>query len=210
MSTAASSPVAAAPRRPRRVTAFVVGLVAMLAAAVPAPGASERELSLDEMVALADDIVVGRVLRSEAQWRGKLIVTVSTVAVDEALKGTPRGEVAITQLGGTTVHPRLGVPVTMSVSEEAALSPGEAVVLFVRQTQPGTRQLVGGAQGKLLVRPDPVSGVSTVPGAAHDLLVRRDGGKRTIETTAPTLDTVRDRIRAAVTRQAQAEKGTSR
>lgn len=195
---------------PGRLTLCGAALVALLSVTVPARAVSERDLSLDDMVALADDIVIGRVLRSEARWQGKLIVTVSTVAVDESLKGSSAGEVAITQLGGTAAHPRLGVPVTMSVSEETTLSPGEEVILFVRQTGPGTNQVVGGAQGKLVVRPDPASGALNVSGAPHELLGRRDGARQTVETVAPTLDAMRTRIRGAIARQAEAPKGGSR
>ncbi|MCK6556340.1 hypothetical protein L6Q96_17430 [Candidatus Binatia bacterium] len=203
---AVASPTSAAERRGpgtrRRALPVAAALAVALAGALPVRAVSEREFSLDDMVSLADDIVVGRVLHSTPRWQGKLIVTVSQVAVGESLKGRPVDEVEVTQLGGTAVHPRLGVPVTMSVSEDAVLSPGEEVVLFVRQTRPGTRQLVGGAQGKLVIRPDPTSGVPTLPGAPHRLLVEREGEHRRIETAAPTLDAMRRRIDAAVARQA--------
>jgi hypothetical protein len=177
-------------------------LVAVVLALAPAlvRAASERELTFEALVGAADEIVVGEVERTSARFEGRLIVTDAVVRVDETLKGGGGAsrKITITQLGGTAVHPRIGAPVTMDVSGQARLAPHETVVLFVEQPRPGRRQLVGGAQGKLLVHQDPASGQATVPVGPKRLRVARDAGGATVAAEPTSLDALRARIRAIV------------
>ena len=171
------------------------GLIVLLGSGVWA--ASERELSLDEMTAVADEIVVGEVERTEAQWHGKSIVTVSTVRVEESLKGAPGVMIEITEPGGTAVHPRLGVPVTMDVSGQGRLGVGERVVLFV-QRRAALRQVVGAQQGKFVVREEPVTGEPAVAVGPKRLMVERDGGRTRVGSRAMTLAEMRARVHAVL------------
>jgi hypothetical protein len=165
-----------------------------LALATPAWPASQLALGLDELIDAADEIVVGTVVGNAARWQGKLVVTVSTVEVEESLKGKSGRRIEITQLGGTAVHPVLGVPVTMSVSSFTALDPGERVVLFVDRRHPAVRQLVGAQQGKLVVRADP-AGTPRVAVGPKGLAGRARGDRLTITAEALSLDELRRRIR---------------
>jgi len=170
--------------------------------------ASQRELGFEQMVDTAEEIVVGRVVSSEARWQGKLIVTVSTVEVSEALKGPAHRRIEITQLGGTAVHPVIGTPVTMTASDQVALRSGEDVLLFVSTSKTGVRQLVGGAQGKFVVREEPTTGKSSVPVGPKQLKVVREGDQHRVAAEATTLDTMRERIRSCVQRQQKTPGGT--
>jgi len=110
--------------------------------------------------------------------------------------------VTLTQPGGTAVHPRLGARVTTQASSATPFGVGEHVVLFVAQRQ-GKRRLVGGAQGKLVVAPDPAA--AAAPGARS---AKRDtavavGPKRlapaadgAVGTRGMTLDELRARVDA--------------
>lgn len=191
-----------------RYAAFLVAA----ALVVPRAGwpASQRELGFEEMVGLAEDIVVGRVVSSEARWQGKLIVTVSTVDVSESLKGPPRRQIEITQLGGTAVHPVIGAPVTMTASDQVALPSGETVLLFVSTAKTGVRQLVGGAQGKFVVREEPTTGHRNVAVGPKQLKVMRAGDQHLVAAEAMSLDTMRERIRSSLQRQRNTPGGTPR
>ena len=176
---------------------FVVAVVLLAAASA---GAEQEALTLETMVDVADEVVVGEVETSEAQWEGRLIVTVSTVRVDEALKGNPAGRVEVVQYGGTVLHPRLQQPVTMTASGISLLREGEEVVLLVTGSGRERRQLVGGDQGKFVVQRELGPAPSRVPDAPKRLRVERRGGVRHLEGEVETLDRLRARIRDHVER----------
>jgi hypothetical protein len=180
------------PRRLRTLAAAALAVAAL--AGAPARAQSPRPLALEEMVDLADEIVVGHVVGSEAHWQGKLIVTVTAVDVEESLKGAPGGRVEVTQLGGTAVHPTLGVPITMTASSFAPLGTGEHVLLFVDRHRSGIRQLVGGPQGKLTVRDATPAAPPAVVVGPKALAVTRDHGGAALAPAPMTLDAIRRRI----------------
>lgn len=162
--------------------------------------ATQRELAVEELVDLSSDIVVGRVVGNEVLWQGKLIFTVTTVEVEEALKGaggSPRVEV--TQLGGTAPHPRTGLPMTMSASTFAPLETGQEVLLFLHRGRTGARGLVGAQQGRMLVRENPATGRREIPVGEKRLDVHRAAGvPDEVAVRVMTLDAMRERIRARV------------
>ena len=135
----------------------------LLWASGPANAATQRELSLGEMVGLSDEIVIGRVVDSEARWQGELIVTVTWVDIDEQLMGSTLGRMELTQLGGTAVHPRTGIEVTLTASTQVEMRPGDEVLLFVSRATSGIRQIVGAQQGRYAIRLDSQSGRRLVP-----------------------------------------------
>jgi hypothetical protein len=172
--------------------------------------ASLRELKLDDMVALSEEIVVGHVVSSEARWHGKLIVTISKIEVSESLKGQAGRQIEITQLGGTAVHPVIGAPVTMTASDQVALRSGENVLLFVSKTKSGVRQLVGGAQGKFVVREETATGTTDLPVGPKQLKVVREGDLHVVSAEAMPLGTMRERIRSCLRRQQKPPGGKPR
>jgi hypothetical protein len=187
-----------------------VTLVVLLLTVHRTAGAdSARPLGLDELIDGAEEIVVGEVIAADGRWEGKLVVTDTTVRVDESLKGGAPREITLTQPGGTAVHPRLGARVTTTASGMTALRPGEQVVLFVAR-QRGRRQLVGGAQGKLVVRDEPggeepagdAAAKRRIPralsGGPKRLRVEPGAGTPTIGTRNLTLDELRARVRTRI------------
>ena len=179
----------------------VLLLALTLAAPVRAHASSARVLPFDDMVGLADEIVVGEVEKSEARWQGKLIFTTVTVRVDESLKGQPGARIEITQPGGTAVHPVLKAPVRMDVAGESTLQAGERVVLFVERRRPTLRLIVGGAQGRFTIREDAAAPGPAVPVGPKKLMLQREGAQATLASEAMTLDELRNRIRAVVEEQ---------
>jgi len=78
--------------------AFIVGwLAAALASATVLPW-----MSLEEITARSDVIVLGKVEAADSGWSddGRIIVTRATVSVERALKGGPRVQVIVETAGG--------------------------------------------------------------------------------------------------------------
>ena len=80
----------------------------------------------------------------------------------------------------------------MSASTFAALDPGQEVVLFLHRGRGGLRQLVGGPQGRLLVRENPQTRIREIPVGAKELSVAGDA----VQVTPMTLETLRRRVLA--------------
>lgn len=171
-------------------------LLGFFASPPPAWPASARALGLEEMADVADDIVLGRVVNSRPRWEGKLIVTQSVVRVEEWLKGRRGRKIKVRQLGGTAVHPVLGAAVSMTASSSVVLRPGEEVLLFVETRRRGVRGLVGGPQGKFLVREDPGTRERRIPVGPKRLMVIREGEREMLASEAIPLDALKARIRA--------------
>ena len=191
----------------QRIAVGTFAIVLALTLSGDPRAAAQRALDLEQMVALSEEVVVGTVQSTETHWQGKLIVTVATVEVSEAVKGQPTAIVEITQLGGSAVHPYTGIPVTMTALTQVALDPGEEVLLFVDRTGTGLRQLVGAQQGKYVIREHPRSREKLIPIGPKRLVVVRDAGRTSVGTDVMTLDVMRERIRSIVERQFRALGG---
>lgn len=108
-----------------RIAAAVSGVIALgLSAAglmVKAP--------LSDLAAGAEAIVLGRVIEARSSWSldGSLIVTVTTIEVQETIKGrTGSARIAVQTPGGQVGDLRL------TVSDEPEFETNEAVLLFLK------------------------------------------------------------------------------
>ncbi len=115
--------------------AIAVAVAAAAMAVSSADAEVQDDLSVEQLVDYADEVVIGEITENTSAWQGKKIFTTSTVRVDEALKGEPEAEVEVVQLGGTAVHPVLGTPMRMDVSGYASFRVGERVVLFLQRPE---------------------------------------------------------------------------
>ncbi len=177
-------------------------ILALLVLTTLARADSAPPVPLDALIDGAEEIVVGEVLSSEGRWDGAVVVTDVRVRVDESMKGRAPREVTLTQPGGTAVHPRLGARVTTQASSATPFGVGEHVVLFVARRQ-GARRLVGGAQGKLVVAPEPAPAATTGARSAKRDATVAVGPKRltpaaggAVGTRGMTLDELRARVDA--------------
>jgi len=178
----------------KKILFTILTLLALSISAPPLLAASVQPLSLEQIVDYSDEIVIGKVISSEARWQGKLIVTVSQVEVRESLKGAAAQTIEITRLGGSAVHPTSGIAVTMDASTFVELQPGEEILLFVSRDANGVGQLVGAEQGRMRIRTDPKSGLRELPMAPKRLDVLRGQDQDTIRSGLMTLDEMRRRI----------------
>lgn len=181
-----------------RMRQFVGALALALMAAVAPVGASVVPLTLEEMVAVADEIHTVRVTKTESSfWEGK-IITRADVEVVETFKGSLTGTTSLTYAGG-----RVG-PVGMLSLPGTELQEGETSVLILsyassRATTTAERnaldlssplvvspQLVGGFQGRLLLA-NPAAKSAATPGATATAPTA--SGMQTAEGTVSDLNT---------------------
>ena len=144
-------------------------LLAVLVVASPANGSVVQALELQELVAHADRIVLGRVLFSESFRRpdGQL-GTWHRIAVERELRGSApdEQEVIVETLGG-----QIG-DIAMRVEGEPSFTVGERVLVFMRDGGPYTAfRPVGMGQGVMRVRTE--QGVETVRQNREGLMLMR-------------------------------------
>jgi hypothetical protein len=132
---------------------FLVACLLGLALAGPAGAASVRPLALDEIIDTAAVAFQGTCTgnRTEREAATNLVVTYTTFAVTDVLKGTVQGTHVIKQIGGNMPAGELsyrvvGVP-TFAVGEDY-------VVLLAGVSAAGFSSPIGLAQGKFTVQQD--------------------------------------------------------
>jgi hypothetical protein len=130
-----------------------VGLC-LLAAALAVPGlwaTTAVEHSENDLIQVAEVIVVGRVVGQASQWIDRDLVTVVNVEVSEVLKGSVGSTVSVVVPGG--VDTNRPVPVAMTYPAAPELMGNENVLLFL--TAEGRLAdgygIVGFSQGKFTV-----------------------------------------------------------
>ena len=158
-------------------------LLAVLVVASPANGSVVQALELQELVAHADRIVLGRVLFSESFRRpdGQL-GTWHRIAVERELRGSApdEQEVIVETLGG-----QIG-DIAMRVEGEPSFTVGERVLVFMRDGGPYTAfRPVGMGQGVMRVRTE--QGVETVRQNREGLMLMRRNEQGRLERSLGAL-----------------------
>jgi len=158
-------------------------LLAVLVVASPANGAVVQALELQELVAHADRIVLGRVLFSESFRRpdGQL-GTWHRIAVERELRGSvpDEQEVIVETLGG-----QIG-DIAMRIEGEPSFTVGERVLVFMRDGGPYTAfRPVGMGQGVMRVRTE--QGVETVRQSREGMMLMRRNAQGRLERSLGAL-----------------------
>lgn len=112
------------------------------------------ELSLEDLTALADHILFGTIIDSESSWNEErtAIFTFHTISVEDYIKGCGRNNLAIKVPGGKAEG------LEQWVEDAATFRKGEDVIVFLNYNSDDTYSVVGGFQGKLIVKDGIVSG----------------------------------------------------
>lgn len=170
--------------RCRRISVIALCFGLLLVAA-PGHGTIIIALDIEELVESADMVVRGHVELSESFWDDRVIVTDTTVVVDECLAGLCDSRVVVRQAGGQVGN------LTMEVAGLRSLVPGDEVVLFLRpNTATGHLMTVGQCQGILRVDGD------LLQRDLSDVLLVSETGAAVEATPLPlTLDELRGVIR---------------
>jgi hypothetical protein len=142
--------------RVRRVLGGMMALAIAATLAAPASATTLRRMSLDELVAGNQAIVVGQVSDVRSYWNKdrSFILTDVRIAVNDVLKGNVADEVTVTVMGG-----RVG-EVTTLILGGAELLPGKSYVLFLNEEKLPGKQAVT---------------VRDLCQGAYDLVIGKDG-----------------------------------
>jgi hypothetical protein len=101
-----------------------------------------QRMELQQLVTTADSIVQGRVESVEARYEERTIYTYISLVVDDPIKGDRRRTVVLRQMGG-----RIGAK-TLWIAGMPQFNPGDQVIVFLRNRQDGTFDVIGLNQGK--------------------------------------------------------------
>jgi hypothetical protein len=180
-----------------RSTARVV-VLSLLAAAVALPAAwstTAVERTESDMVQESALIVTGHCTGLQSQWVGRTLVTLATVQVTEALKGSVGSTVTVVLPGGVDSNRK--IPVAMSYPAAPQIYHQENVLLFLvpEDLVANGYAIAGFSQGKFTLAEGPQGKkVATQDLSALNLLGRSGSLRR---GTAKTIDLeeLRQRIR---------------
>ena len=165
------------------IRALLTALLLSLLMVGPANASIVQGLELEELVAHADRIVLGRVLFSESfQHPDGQIGTWHRIAVERELRGHApvEQEVMLETLGG-----QIG-DVAMRVEGEPSFTVGERVLVFIHEGGPYTAfRPVGMGQGVMRVRTE--QGVETVTQNREGLMLMRRNAQGHLERSLGAL-----------------------
>ena len=103
------------------------------------------KLTLEQLAARADSILVGKVINITCHQEGKgNIYTLVTLSVEQTIKGETGGEVVIRVLGGEVGG------LVMMVTDTPSFQVGEKAAVFLDNGE-GILTIVGGFQGKFTI-----------------------------------------------------------
>lgn len=134
-----------------RVWLLVTVLAGGMMANSPARGTTMVSLSLRQLTLAASDIVQGQVASQVTTWNSNhtQILTITTFAVTQAIKGNASSRVEIEQLGGNMGNMHVYIP------GDVVFQPQTEYVLFLEPMPTGSRyRVVGMTQGAYPVYQD--------------------------------------------------------
>lgn len=183
----------------RLVSAILMSMVVI--AAGPAAASTFLAMERPSLVAEADAVVQGRVLKVDAFWEptGTVIVSEAMVQVEDSLFGKTPTVVIVRTFGGTvdgyTVEAH-GFPV---------FAAGEQVLLFLEQDGEDRMRVTGYQQGLYRVVADGKGGETAVPAIdAGASLLTADGRQAAAPQQMPLAE-LKDLIRADAARLGKAD-----
>lgn len=146
-----------------KFTGIVLAIAVPIACSTPMPSDTPNiasssimiKLSIEELVAQSDWIVVGVVTEKESSWNTQhsQINTLVTLAVEEWVKGEPEGnEIVITMPGGQVGG------VSQRVEDAPDFLIDEEVLVFLKSQGGDVVSVVGGWQGKLIIENGKIAG----------------------------------------------------
>jgi len=114
-----------------------------------------RNMSVDELTADADTVVIGKVAATQSMWSDpRHLVTVITVGVGEVLKGDAASTISVIVPGGSDANRKF--PVAMTYPGAPQFGDGENVLLFLSNDADatGTYAVTGFSEGKFSIVTD--------------------------------------------------------
>ena len=151
-------------------------------------------LSLEDMVNQSDVIAIGNVVDTKSVWADRSLVTLATVSVGEALKGSETGNLTVVLPGGVDANRKF--PVAMSYPGAPRLTPGEDVFLFLNANSDfgGGYTVAGFSQGKFSIVTDEDGERSVSRDLTKTALQGNNGVRRGQSNTIP-LASFKDQVK---------------
>lgn len=143
------------PRRVYRLSKYCLVVLVSLCLAPIGRSQESRNMSVDELTAAADTVVIGRVTDIRSLWSDpRHLVTVSTIAVSEVLKGDAAAEIRVVVPGGIDANRKF--PVAMTYPGAPQFGSNEQVFLFLTSDPdaPGALAVTGWSEGKYSIVTD--------------------------------------------------------
>ena len=163
-----------------------IGLfLAVVLAAVSAQATTLIRLSLEQLSQASSEVVRGRAVSQETRWNNShtQIVTLTTVEVEQTLKGSPQATLVIEQPGGSLGNLRVRVPGTVGFRH------GASYFLFLEPAPSGSYHVTGMAQGAYRIYRLPQSGEERVVRPFGALFKSPKAGRSNPRPQAQTIST---------------------
>lgn len=177
-----------------RHLAGVALCAAVVLLAVPAIHATTAvEMTENDLIQQASDIVVGKCIGVHSQWLDRDLVTLATIQVSESLKGAGSSQITVVIPGGIDAQRR--IPVVMSFPGAPEIRNQENVVLFLTPEDrvPNGFAILGFSQGKFSIS-ESALGQKVASQNLSQLGLQGRAGLRTGEAKAIVLDDLRLRV----------------
>lgn len=174
--------------------AAVAAIVLLAGAAVHATTAVE--MTENDLIQQASDIVVGKCIAVQSQWIGRDLVTLASIEVSESLKGSGSPLITVVIPGG--IDANRPVPIIMSFPAAPEIRNQETVLLFLTPEDRVANGygILGFSQGKFSVAENP-QGQKVASQNLSQLNLQGRKGNRLGEAHAIVLEDLRLRIKRA-------------
>lgn len=141
-----------------RARVFVTVLGGIILAGSPSRATTMVSMSMEQLTQASSDIVQAHVMSQVSGWNAThtQIVTVTTLAVSQTLKGNASSTVQVRQLGGTVGH------VTQSIMGDVSFRGQGEYVLFLEPADDSNFRVVGMTQGAYPVYQDATTHIERV------------------------------------------------
>ena len=136
-----------------RFLVLATAWVGALAAVPSARATTMVSMSMEQLTQASSDIVQARVVSQVCAWNAahSQIVTITSLAVSQSLKGNASSTIQVQQLGGTVDH------VTQSIMGDVSFRPQSEYILFLEPADGSIFHVVGMSQGAYPVYQDATS-----------------------------------------------------
>lgn len=136
-----------------KTSALATAWMGIMLATLPARGTTMVSMSLEQLTEASSDIVQARVVNQASGWNAThtQIVTITTMAVSQTLKGNASSTVQVRQLGGTVGNLHVSVP------GDVVFRPQGEYILFLEPADGVNYRVVGMSQGAYPVYQDGTS-----------------------------------------------------
>lgn len=182
-------------------------LTAACAAALPARATSLVRLSLDQLTQASSAVLQGHVVSQASQWNAQHteIMTLTTIAVDQNVKGNTPATVVVEQLGGTVGRLHVAVPGVMHFYPQARYE----LFLQPSESNPSHFLLVGMREGAYRIYTDPQTRQERVINPMGGVAYRQAQETGAATPATMPLDQFQQRVSSAVTATLVIPSGTA-